>query len=189
MLYMTDVIEALRKIALRLERLEAEVTQVTDNLETLREAATGFPDMSRTRPKGRHRDRESEEVAKRLADRGVSKVHIHPHSDGSSFAEIEGVAVALPEKLALFLTVLCMSPSESAEEGGLIGWKSWDEVAVLMGKKAGKAGRHAVSQFVYRLRELLRAQGGNPYWVQTHRTRGVRFALRAKCSVIEEDSA
>ena len=189
MVYLTDIIRRLRQIARRAEGIEEGATKAADDLEILGETTAGRLVGSFPKRGGRRdgRGAKEEEVAKRLADRGVSEVVIAPHTDGSSCAEIEGITLPLPEKLARFLTVICMRPGE--EEGHLIEWKSWDDVAVLMGKKPGKAGRHAVSQLVYRLRDLLRECGGNPYWVQTNRTRGVRFALRSKGSVIEGDEA
>jgi hypothetical protein len=116
-----------------------------------------------------------------LADSGATVLEIKPRSDGSSEVRIDaGRIFTLPPALGDLLSVLSLAGA--ASDDGLVGWKTIDEVAVLLGKKSGRRfSRHAVTQGIYRLRkELFNRGGANPYLIQTNRRRGVRFALRQK---------
>ncbi|HUQ30902.1 MAG TPA: hypothetical protein VM095_02235 [Pyrinomonadaceae bacterium] len=116
-----------------------------------------------------------------LADSGATMLEIKPRSDGFSDVRIDaGKSFALPPMLADLLAVLSLTGA--ASDDGLVGWKTIDEVAILLGKRSSRRfSRHAVTQSVYRLRkELFNRGGANPYLIQTNRRRGVRFALRQK---------
>jgi hypothetical protein len=108
-------------------------------------------------------------------------LEIKPRSDGFSDVRIDaGKSFALPPMLADLLAVLSLTGA--ASDDGLVGWKTIDEVAILLGKRSSRRfSRHAVTQSIYRLRkELFNRGGANPYLIQTNRRRGVRFALRQK---------
>lgn len=115
----------------------------------------------------------------RTAEAGVAALSVEWSSDGAAEVRLDGgKAFRLPAGLAELLEVLALDSGRGAD--GLVGWKSLDEVAILVGKRRGRpVRRHAVTQLVYRLRRELFARGAvNPYLVQSSRRRGVRFALR-----------
>ena len=130
-----------------------------------------------------------QEQLRRVAEGGALTLDIKRRADGLAEVRIDdGQPFTLPPVLADLLYILAVDTGLTTDE--LIGWKSLDEVAILLGKNEGrKLARHAVTQSIYRLRRELFNRGGiNPFLVQTNRRRGVRFALkRKKVAVIEND--
>lgn len=121
------------------------------------------------------------ENLRRLAEGGVAYVEIRPRADGLSDVRVDGgKQFTLPPTLADLLHVLATSGGTSEDD--LVGWKTTDEVAILLGKLSGRRfTRHGVAQNVHRLRrELLERGGANPFLIQTNRRRGLRFALRRR---------
>jgi hypothetical protein len=116
-----------------------------------------------------------------LADSGATTLEIKPRTDGLSDVRIDaGKRFSLPPLLADLLSVLSLNGA--ASDDGLVGWKTIDEVAILLGKRESRRfSKHAVTQSIYRLRKELFNRGGvNPYLVQTNRRRGLRFALKQR---------
>jgi hypothetical protein len=116
-----------------------------------------------------------------LADSGATTLEIRPRSDGLSDVRIDaGKMFSLPPMLADLLSVLSINGVPSDDR--LVGWKTIDEVAILLGKRSGgHFTKHAVTQGIYRLRkEIFNRGGANPYLIQTNRRRGVRLALKQK---------
>jgi len=116
-----------------------------------------------------------------MAETGATTLEIRPRSDGQSDVRIDaGKSFTLPPLLADLLAVLATHGVPADDR--LIGWKTIDEVAILLGKKSGKVfTKHAITQGLYRLRkEIFNRGGANPYLIQTNRRRGVRFLLKQK---------
>lgn len=138
---------------------------------------------------GQQAGRDRREQLCLLAETGVAKLEIKPRSDGLCDVRLDaGKQFKLPPALADLLAILSLEGGASGD--GLVGWKTLDEVAILLGKRSGKRlSRHTVTQSIYRLRrELFNRGGANPYLVQTNRRRGVRFALKQRVvPVIESD--
>lgn len=114
-----------------------------------------------------------------LAETGAATLEIKPRTDGLCDVRIDaGKQFKLPPSLSDLLSILSLDGG--ASDDGLIGWKTLDEVAILLGKRSGRRfNRHTVTQSIYRLRKELFNRGGvNPFLVQTNRQRGVRFALK-----------
>ena len=131
----------------------------------------------------------ADESLRRVAEAGAGRLEIKPRAGGPCEVRVDGgKQFLLPPLLADLLSVLS---SEGAFGGdGLVGWKTLDEVSILLAKKTGRRlGRHTVTQNIYRLRRELFGRGGvNPFLVQTNRRRGARFALRHRTApVIESD--
>jgi hypothetical protein len=138
---------------------------------------------------GRESKVEMKEQLLRLAETGAATLEIKARADGMCDVRIDaGKPFKLPPMLADLLAILSLDGGASAD--GLVGWKTLDEVAILLAKRSGKRfSRHTVTQSVYRLRrELFNRGGANPYLVQTNRRRGARFALKQRVvPVIESD--
>jgi len=118
-------------------------------------------------------------VLRRTAEAGVASIEIEARPDGSFDVSVDGgKAFGLPPALGDLLSILVIDSGHSEDD--LVGWKTVDEVAILLAKRIGKpVRRHAATQHVYRLRRELFARGGvNPFLVQTNRRLGARFALR-----------
>lgn len=165
-------------IALELSRIE-ECLEV-GALTSPRNYARRSPREDAPRPSERLR---------RVAEAGASGLDIKSRADGPCEVRIDGgKQFLLPPLLADLLSVLSTEGDFGGD--GLVGWKTLDEVAILLAKKSGrKFTRHTVTQNIYRLRKELFGRGGvNPFLVQTNRRRGVRFALRRRpAPVIEGD--
>jgi hypothetical protein len=127
--------------------------------------------------------RRAKDELRQLAESGVSTVEIKSRADGLADVRVDGgKEFQLPPALADLLRVLALDCGPT--DDGLVGWKTPDEVAILLGKVAGRrSSRHGVAQNVYRLRrELFERGGANPFLVQSNRRRGLRFALRRRPS-------
>ena len=97
--------------------------------------------------------------------------------DGSASFLIDGNLVKLPPLLAATLEHLA-SP-EGKNEDSLVPWKSRTSIRKwLAGRKAGKEIRpQYVNKLMHDLRARLRSAGLDPMLVQSHRQKGVRFAV------------
>ena len=121
------------------------------------------------------------EHLRRMAEPGVLSLEIKARTDGLAEVRIDaGKQFTLPPMLADLLYTLSIDSGPTDDD--LVGWKTLDEVAILLSKKIGKRfTRHSVTQNIYRLRqELFKRAGANPFLIQTNKRRGVRFALKRK---------
>jgi hypothetical protein len=137
----------------------------------------------RTRKNDRRRD--TDRRLAELAEKGVVDLKIQKQPNGSAIVQIDGgKEFRLSPVLADLLLIL--SDDAWPTKDDLVGWKSWDEVAKRLGRKAGRPpmGRHTVSQNVLRLRKALELSGENPRWVQSNRALGARFALRRRLGFV-----
>jgi len=125
-----------------------------------------------------------EEILSREAERGVEALVLTWRGDGSADIRIEGgESMNLKPSLAELLEVISAAdPSTHKKEDGLVGWKSYDDVASCLSRKKGAScvGRRALTQRIWKLREALSEAGINPFFVMTSRSKGVRFALRRR---------
>jgi hypothetical protein len=195
----TELVELIHDLARRFRMLKDRIARadllldaIDQDLATLIEsieaAARAHPDIDYIVESRRSRGRARQSLMQ-TSKSGVSLLVIIPRPDGLSDVQIDsGKEFTLPPLLADVLTILAMD--SDCIDDGLVGWKTLDEVAILLEKKAGRRfNKHSVTQTVYRLRKELFSRGGiNPYLVQSNRRQGVRFALRRKLMpVIEGD--
>lgn len=111
-------------------------------------------------------------------DAGASTLYLSPHADGSCDVSVNSRrAFRLPPLLATLLTVLASQRGQAQD--GLTDWQTKSEVAVALSKRTGRlVSASNVTKSVHMLRKAFRDAGENWLLVQTHRERGVRFALR-----------
>ena len=109
---------------------------------------------------------------------GVRTVEIRAIARGGSAVRFDGgKSVELPRTVANLLRVLVYAAAPGTD--GFLEWQSFDTVRAHLGKKTGaKPSHHAVTQVVYRLRQLLTDGGVNPYLLQVNRRRGLRLLVR-----------
>lgn len=187
----TDLLEEIRDLARRHRNLLSKISNaelLADNIalglsriEKCLETGELAPLLENEKPALQKERGQRREHLRLLADSGATTLEIKPRSDGLSEVRIDaGKRFSLPPLLADLLSVLSISGAPS--DDGLVGWKTIDEVAILLAKRSSRRfSRHAVTQSIYRLRKELFSRGGaNPYLVQTNRRRGVRFALKQK---------
>jgi hypothetical protein len=172
----SDLLEQIRELARRhrtlLSRLgSAELLADTIALDLSRiekcletgELEPALEDGKRAGQKGAVRSREQLRI---MADSGATTLEIKLRSDGLSDVRIDaGKKFSLPPALADLLSILSLSGGTSDDR--LVGWKTIDEVAILLGKRSNRRfSRHAVTQSIYRLRrELFKRGGANPYLI------------------------
>jgi hypothetical protein len=165
----------------RLSRAEEMADGMTRDLEEIEgelEASSANRPL-KSRPRSAAPGLSAGEALERTAEGGVAAIDVTPRPDGSFKVRIDdGKAFALPPALGDLLSILMIDGGQSEDE--LIGWKTVEDVAILLSKRLGRpVRRHATTQHIYRLRRELFARGGvNPFLVQTNRRLGVRFALR-----------
>jgi hypothetical protein len=187
----SDLLEQIRDLARRhrsllsrlsnAELLADHIALDLSRLEKCLETGDALPVHDCEKRTRQHDGGQRREHLRLLADSGATTLEIKPRSDGFSDVRIDaGKSFALPPMLADLLSVLSLTGATA--DDGLVGWKTIDEVAILLGKRSSRRfSRHAVTQSIYRLRkELFNRGGANPYLIQTNRRRGVRFALRQK---------
>lgn len=145
-----------------------------DNREVL---GRGAPQALRSL---RRRVRAMEERERIWARSGVAAVKIvRRAADGSASVWVEGCPAKfdLAPTLAALLEILITDPGTS--DDALIGWRSRDEVARMLGARLGKTvGQHSLTQDLARLTDALTAANVNPFLIQREDVRGLRFALR-----------
>jgi len=179
-----SLVERISEIEFLADSIQLELAQLTGSEKSRRpgESMAG-------RERGTQRQRramsdfalEARDALRRTAEAGVTKVDLKTRSDGLADVSIDdGRAFALPPALTELLAVLILE--NGFGDDSFVGWKTLDEIGVLLKKRSGKAyTRHALTQGIYRLRnELYRRGGVNPYLVQTNARLGARFALKRK---------
>lgn len=175
--------ELCRRLTTLANRIGSMEEMADSILADLTELVGEFQDASLpTAPPQRVRRRVKAEAARvlgRAAAAGASSLDIVPLASGDADVRIDdGKWFTLPATLTELLRILALNFGSSSDE--FVGWKTKDEVAILLGKNLNKQfNAHAVTQLVHRLRRSLLDLGGvNPYLVQSNRQRGLRFALR-----------
>jgi hypothetical protein len=158
-----------------------EATLAADCQATMPGLGLVFAPLGTGTTSGKHRSGEPWSVLENLADGGVERLKFLWLPDGSALVQVnDGKAFKLSETLARLLEIL--SHDDIHTDGALVGWKSYDEVAVALGKSVGRLfKKHAINQLVWRLRRDVAVRANlNPLFVQSHRQFGLRFALRRK---------
>jgi hypothetical protein len=156
-----------------LERVNWSIAHVTEILKAV--LADDAVDLGHaSRPK---RGAEAN-VLQEEARSGVATLSLVPNPDGSCNVRINGGrAFRLPPKLGALLRILA-APGGRVDEDGLVGWKSYQHVAVMLGRRAEGRATHAhVTQTLWKLREAFTRESQNRFLIQRGPL-GVRFALR-----------
>lgn len=182
------LLSRLRHIALRVERLERDLTRTADDVSLeLEDTDLGGPGTGslgkgkRSRRKGKPKI-DADADLRKMAEPGVAEVKLTPASNGAAWVTFHDVPrFKLPATLASLLRIVCKHDGISRDE--FIGWKSWKKVATLLGKSPDKKAKHSLDNLVYRLRCAIAKAGGNRYWIETDRRLGIRCRIRR-----EEDS-
>jgi hypothetical protein len=87
-----------------------------------------------------------------------------------------GRPFTLQRKLGMLLSVIA---SGAGTRDGLVGWRSYEEVAAELAKRTGRpVSRRNVTAMIHKLRQALRAARQNWLLVRTDHSGNVRFALR-----------
>lgn len=129
-------------------------------------------------------------VLRQEARAGASALAMVWNVDGSAEVRVNlGKAFRLQHRPAVLLSIISAPGGRSAGDG-LVGWRSYAEVAVALEKHDGRpATPGSVTQTIYKLRIAFHAAEQNWFLVQTDRRGGVRFALRAEGTEAEPSVA
>lgn len=179
-----DVKKGLNTLLTKMDQVDLLADSLSLDIAALEEfLETGQLPLSSPRPAASRRQEkaQADEQLRQLAAAGAHSLEISLRADGVAEVRIDGgKRFSLPPLLADMLRILAIDNGPSTDE--LVGWKTLDEVAILLAKNTGgQVKKHAVTQNIYRLRKAMFAQGGaNPYLIQTNRQRGVRFARRRR---------
>ena len=115
---------------------------------------------------------------RRLHGGVAQSLRIASRPDGTAVVQVDrGAKMVLAATLARLLIIL--STDNDRSDDGVVGWKTFEEVAILMEKKTGRRhSRGAVNQLIYRLRKEFMENGASMDPIQTSRKLGMRFALK-----------
>jgi len=167
-----------RALLRRLSRAEEMADGIALELEEITHQLEGAPDRAAP-PVARGAASDTRALLRRAAEGGAGELVLRRVADGSWLTRVDaGKEFPLPPILGELLAVLAWDSGVSTD--ALVGWKTVEELGELLAKRTGQVlSRHAVTQNVYRLRQVLFERGNvNPHLVQTHRRYGLRFALR-----------
>jgi hypothetical protein len=154
-------------------------------LAALAEGSTG----ANGNPRPSSRVAAEHQVLEEQAAVGAAQVETRPRAGGSIDVRIDGRKwLRLPPMPAELLRILLESGQTMAADR-LPTHRSYDEIAARLSKRLGRSvARDDVTQVVHKLRRAFRDAGENWFLIQTHRTRGIRFALRPPPSAESEDA-
>jgi hypothetical protein len=195
-----DLLAVLRLTAHRLTALQRRLSaaeecadRIAHDILLLLEETGGIPlDMPAdgAAPQTRPRKLRPRPAAHAAPQPVAVNLDIKQRADGSAAVSVNfGETFVVPPVLADLLDILARDTHRGADD--LVGWKSLDEVAILLAKRSDRRfTRHAVTQQVYRLRKVMIERGGlDPELIQTNRRHGVRIALKRRAGpVIAEDA-
>ena len=112
--------------------------------------------------------------------RVAHNLEIEARHDGFAVVSIDGGRkFVLAPQLAEVFRFIATGEKERSDKDPLVGWRSRDEVLDLLMESAGRRfPRRYVNNLAHRLRQALRKAGYDWNLIQTHRQKGVRFALK-----------
>lgn len=156
----------LERIAARIDAAAAAVEQRLDSEDE--------PGTARTN--GSTRSRKQWEPATAAA--GITALERRIEPNGSEYIRLDGRnEVRLTPMCADLLRFAAADNGTSGD--ALVEWKPKGELLWMLAKRSGRPlSAQAFNQLVLRLRKALRAAGENPYFLQVHAKKGIRFALR-----------
>jgi hypothetical protein len=169
-----ELLECVRKLMKETARNDAQSEVMAQVAQVLVELADSSPSAVAPRL-----TKEARRALEKAARAGVESVRMDWDIDGSAMVSIAGdEPFRLQPKLATLLAIIA-APGVAAAADGLIGWRSYREVAALLEKRGGRpVTTDNVSKTIHRLRTVLYDEGQNYFLVQIDRHGSVRFALR-----------
>jgi hypothetical protein len=129
-------------------------------------------------------------ILEEVARRGATSLTMKWNVDGSASVRIcNGPSFPLCAKPAALLKIIS-TPGGRPAGDGLIGWRSYAQVAAALTKLTGRATtRRNVTTTIHRLRTALRAENQNWFYIQTDHRGAIRFALRLSATDRSADLA
>jgi hypothetical protein len=154
----------------RVDGMGFDVEQVLDRLP---DAGDQLPPF---RPYPLRAPRAADSILRRQA---VLDIEFDRHPDGSADVSLDGhKPVHLPRKLATLLAIIA-EPTMYPADDGLVGWRSYDDVAAVLTKRTGRVQTAAtLIKHISKLKNVLRKAGENVHLVETDHQGGVRFRRR-----------
>jgi len=112
--------------------------------------------------------------------RVAHNLEIQPRPDGSAEMTIDsGRKLSLGPRLAEVFQFLASGEKSGAGADPLVGWRSRPEILKFLSDSTGEEFRKSyVNNMVHLLRKALRKAGYDRGLIQTHRQKGIRFALK-----------
>lgn len=186
----THLVQACLALKRRLERLAARHAATADRCTKeidaiayeLEQCLDGCTASGRGNGQRRPLSRAAAEhqVLQEQAAAGATHVEARPHAGGGIDIRIDGRKwLRLPPMPGELLRIL-IEPGQPPAADGLPAYRPYSDLALRLTKVLGrKVARKDITQVVHKLRRAFRAAGENWFLIQTNRTRGLRFALRA----------
>lgn len=114
------------------------------------------------------------------ADQVAYNLHTRPLPDGSVEIAIDGGAkFSFGPRLADVFQFFASGDKDRSGKDPLVGWRSRADIIRFLEESMGRIPRASyVNNLVHLLKRSLRRAGYDPSLIQTHRQKGVRFALK-----------
>jgi hypothetical protein len=183
-----DAVQALRRWLLafkgELERLAATLSEARDladgmafDVEQVLDRLPGTGDqLPPFRPSPPRAPRAEDSILRRQV---VLDIEFDRRADGSADVRLDAhTPFHLPRKLATLLAIIA-EPTVYPADDGLVGWRSYDDVAAVLTKRTGRVQTAAtLIKHISKLKNLLRKAGENAHLIETDHQGSVRFRRR-----------
>ena len=116
---------------------------------------------------------------------------IQSRPDGSAVVSIDGGRkFVLAQQPAEFFWFIASGERDRCGSDPLVGWRSRSEILDFLAKSAGRSYHpRYINNLVNRLKNALRKAGYSSGLIQTHRQKGLRFALKRGPRVLPQLSS
>ncbi|MGD0736465.1 MAG: hypothetical protein ABR976_15025 [Terracidiphilus sp.] len=107
-------------------------------------------------------------------------LEMQPHANGSAVVSIDGGReFILARQLAEVFEFIATGDKDRSGKDSLVGWRLRTEILAFLENSAGRRFHpRYVNNLVNRLKYALRKAGYDSSLIQTHRQKGVRFAIK-----------
>lgn len=171
-----------RRLHVQLERMEEKTHEVAVRLGALARALTA-DSPSRTvvdvvALRFQQEQRKRRRAQRAAAAAGITEIDIQHRARGGALVRIGNSQwITLTPLLASLLSILLASPLSAPD--GFPAWQTKDRVLEQLARKRGRPlTSRALTEAVYRLRQLMVENAVNPFVLQVEARRGLRLLIR-----------
>lgn len=182
-----DAVQALRRWLLafkgELGRLAVDLDKLRDRVDALgydiEQVLDRLPDSGAQLPPFRQPQRVPRPEQSVLRRQAVLGIDFDRHPNGSADISLDGhTPFHLPRKLATLLAIIA-EPTPCPADDGLVGWRSYDDVAAVLTKRTGRLQTaKSLTKHISKLKDMLRKAGENGHLIETDHQGNVRFRRR-----------
>lgn len=188
-----DAVQALRRWLLafkgELERVAGTLSETRDRVDGMaydvEQVLDRMPDHGDQLPPFRQQQRAQRPEESILRRQAVLDIEFDRHPNGSADVSLDGhTPFHLPRKLATLLAIIA-EPTARPADDGLVGWRSYVDVAAVLTKRTGLLQTaETLTKHISKLKNVLHKARENVHLIETDHQGNVRFRRRiAKAGV------